>query len=77
MLALLEHQIWELRGAFVMEDTDSVAIVATEQGGLVPCRGGPCRTARVRKQSKQYRGWTCDPSNCELSKLLDTGEYIC
>ena len=24
-----------------MEDTDSMAIVATERGGLIPCTGGP------------------------------------
>ena len=27
-----------------MEDTDSMAIVATEAGGLVPCPSGPHRT---------------------------------
>jgi hypothetical protein len=27
-----------------MEDTDSMAIVATERGGLVVCKGGPLRT---------------------------------
>jgi hypothetical protein len=28
-----------------MEDTDSMAIVATKNGGLIPCPGGPYRTA--------------------------------
>ena len=41
MLALLEHCISNLHGTYVMEDTDSMAIVATEYGGLVPCPGGP------------------------------------
>src|SRR5437868_1925519 len=41
MLALLEHCISELGGTYVMEDTDSMAIAATEHGGLVPCWGGP------------------------------------
>jgi hypothetical protein len=41
MLALLEHRVSELGGTYVMEDTDSMAIVATEHGGLVPCPGGP------------------------------------
>jgi hypothetical protein len=41
MLALLEHCISELHGTYVMEDTDSMAIVATEHGGLVSCPGGP------------------------------------
>ncbi len=42
MLALLEHCVSELGGTYVMEDTDSMAIVASEQGGLVRCPGGPC-----------------------------------
>src|SRR5256886_5155250 len=41
MLALLEHCVSELSGTYVMEDTDSMAIVATEHGGLVRCPGGP------------------------------------
>ena len=41
MLSLLEHCVSELGGAYVMEDTDSMAIVATEGGGLVRCPGGP------------------------------------
>jgi hypothetical protein len=41
MLALLEQSVSELGGTYVMEDTDSMAVVATERGGLVPCWGGP------------------------------------
>ena len=41
MLALLDDCISRLHGTYVMEDTDSMAIVATEHGGLVPCPGGP------------------------------------
>jgi hypothetical protein len=41
MLALLEHCVCELGGTYAMEDTDSMAIVATEHGGTVPCPGGP------------------------------------
>jgi hypothetical protein len=43
MLALLDTCISKLHGTYVMEDTDSMAIVATEHGGLVPCPGGPFR----------------------------------
>jgi hypothetical protein len=39
-LALLEHSVVKLGGSYAMEDTDSMAIVATEQGGTVPCAGG-------------------------------------
>jgi hypothetical protein len=41
MLALLEHAVTTQGGTYAMEDTDSMAIVATEPGGLVPCPGGP------------------------------------
>ena len=40
MLALLENSVSELGGTYAMEDTDSMAIVATEKGGLVPCPDG-------------------------------------
>jgi hypothetical protein len=44
MLFLLEHSVWELGGTYAMEDTDSMAIVATEHGGIVACKGGKLRT---------------------------------
>jgi hypothetical protein len=43
MLAQLEHSVREMGGTYAMEDTDSMAIVATEHGGMVPCPGGPLR----------------------------------
>jgi len=44
MLALLEHSVTSLGGTYAMEDTDSMAIVATERGGLIRCPGGTLRT---------------------------------
>jgi len=40
MLALLERSVVKLGGSYAMEDTDSMAIVATEHGGTIPCAGG-------------------------------------
>ena len=40
MLALLEQEVERRGGTYVMEDTDSMAIVAMERGGLVACPGG-------------------------------------
>jgi hypothetical protein len=37
MLALLEHQVTTAGGAYAFCDTDSLAIVATEAGGPIPC----------------------------------------
>ena len=39
-LALLERSVTDAGGSYVFCDTDSMAIVATEAGGLVPCEGG-------------------------------------
>ena len=52
MLALLENCVRELGGTYAMEDTDSMAIVATEHGGLVPCPGGLYRTDGRREAVK-------------------------
>jgi len=46
MLALLERSVTDLGGTYAMADTDSMAIVATEHGGLVPCPGGSERWRR-------------------------------
>jgi hypothetical protein len=40
MLALLERCVIERDGTYAMEDTDSLAVVATEDGGNVPCQAG-------------------------------------
>ena len=44
LLALLEQLVTARGGTYAMEDTDSMAIVASKKGGLVPCPGGPYRT---------------------------------
>ncbi|MFI5399197.1 MAG: hypothetical protein ACHQ9S_27005, partial [Candidatus Binatia bacterium] len=41
VLALLETEVQQRGGSWAFCDTDSIAIVATLQGGLVPCAGGP------------------------------------
>ena len=55
MLALLEHSVSALGGTYAMEDTDSMAIVATEQGGIIPCSGGNFLT---NKQAEGIRALT-------------------
>lgn len=40
MLATLERLVAEANGTYALCDTDSMAIVATMTGGLVPCEGG-------------------------------------
>jgi len=43
MLALLEYSVSEFGGTYAMEDTDSMAIVATEQGGTIRCHEKPVK----------------------------------
>ena len=52
MLALLEHSVTRLGGTYAMEDTDSMAIVATPNGGIIPCEGGSQRTPDGREAVK-------------------------
>jgi hypothetical protein len=56
MLALLEHSVDGEGGTYAMEDTDSMAIVATKRGGLVACRGGPHR-ARGGQEAVRALSW--------------------
>ncbi len=55
MLAVLEHSVRKKGGTYAMEDTDSMAIVTTKRGGLIPCAGGrekmPDGSAAVRALS--------------------------
>lgn len=49
MLAILERCVTDLGGTYAMEDTDSMAIVATERGGLVWELVGPNKRKRQLK----------------------------
>jgi hypothetical protein len=44
LLALLQADVEALGGTYVACDTDSLLIVATETGGLLPCPNGPHKT---------------------------------
>lgn len=43
LLSMLEGLVKRKDGTYLLCDTDSMAIVASENGGLVPCEGGPFR----------------------------------
>ena len=44
MLAQVETEVLQKGGAYAFMDTDSIAIVSTEKGGIVNCPGGKERT---------------------------------
>jgi hypothetical protein len=45
LLSMLEKMVTDSGGRYLMCDTASMAIVASEHGGLVPCHGGPHKMA--------------------------------
>ncbi len=49
MLAMLERAVTDLEGSYAFCDTDSMSIVSTEAGGMIPCPGGPHRTPDGRE----------------------------
>src|SRR5262249_28322382 len=52
LLGLLERLVEDAGGNYLMCDTDSMAIVSSEHGGLVPCVGGPHRLPDGREAVK-------------------------
>lgn len=69
LLALLQADVEARGGTYAACDTDSLVIVASEAGGLVPCEGGPERTesgiAAIRALS-----WS------EVAQILDELEPL-
>ncbi|MDP9369581.1 MAG: hypothetical protein M3Q03_15105, partial [Chloroflexota bacterium] len=49
MLAIAEHGVRQRGGRYALMDTDSIAIVATQHGGSVPCENGDSRLPDGRK----------------------------
>ena len=52
LLALLERTVTDAGGSYLFCDTDSMAIVASETGGFVPCVGGSHRLLDEREAIK-------------------------
>lgn len=55
MLAILERSVADLGGHIAFGDTDSAAIVATTDGRLVPCVGGPEQLSKGDAALKSLR----------------------
>src|SRR5262249_2291722 len=52
LLGVLKKEVLDRGGSFLMTDTDSMAIVSTEHGGLIPCPGGSHRMLDGREAVK-------------------------
>ena len=56
MLALVESEVRRRGGEYAFMDTDSIAIVSSEEGGLIPCTGGSLRS-NTERESIQALSW--------------------
>ena len=70
MLALLERCVTDLGGTYAMEDTDSMAIVATQRGGLIECPGGPIAKRKARNQGAIVGAGRCDRTALRAAQSL-------
>ncbi len=70
MLSLLEHSVRELGGTYAMEDTDSMAIVATPHGGVIPCAAG-----RAGKQRDMIKALSWEDVDKISSRFADLNPY--
>jgi hypothetical protein len=69
LLALLEHSITKAGGTYLLCDTDSMAIVASENGGLVACTGGPCHLHDGRDAVKAVSWYAVEEIAKEFESL--------
>ena len=72
MLALLERCVTDAGGTYAFCDTDSMAIVATETGGLVPCLGGP---ERLHDGTPAIRALSQDAVNAIVARFEALNPY--
>jgi hypothetical protein len=69
MLAMVERCVADAGGSFVFCDTDSMAIVATRHGRLVPCPGGPERNASRREAIRALSWEAVEAIRGQFTKL--------
>lgn len=69
VLALIERMVTDAGGSHAFCDTDSMAIVATETGGLVPCAGSAYRLPDGQEAVKALSWAAVDRIAAELASL--------
>ncbi len=74
LLAALERTVTDAGGTYLMCDTDSMAIVASENRGLVPCNGGPYRLPDGREAVKAL-AWEEEVRNKIVTRIDALNPY--
>jgi hypothetical protein len=68
LLAMLERTVVDANGSYLFADTDGMAIVAKEKGGLVPCIGGP---HRLKNGIEAVKALSFDDVRDDIGKRFD------
>jgi hypothetical protein len=69
LLGTLESLVNDAGGSYLMCDTDSMAIVGSEHGGLVPCVGGPHRLPDGR-EAERALSWE------EIRRIVERLDFL-
>jgi hypothetical protein len=72
MLALAQREVERMGGEVAYCDTDSLAVVATRDGGFVPCESGPYRLA---DGSRGLRALSCDEVETIRERFTSLNPY--
>ncbi len=76
LLALIERLVADRGGTYLAMDTDSIHIVATESGGLVPCPSGPLTDERGRAAVRALSWAEVDAIVAALDRLKPCGPAV-
>jgi len=69
LLAMLERCVIDEGGSYLFSDTDSLCIVASQHGGLVPCAGGAYTISDGRAAVKALKWKQVDDIAARFGKL--------
>jgi hypothetical protein len=69
ILALLERMVKDLGGTYLLTDTDSMHFVASKNGGLVPCPGGPYKLSNGNPAIRAITWKQVDEICAKLNRL--------
>jgi hypothetical protein len=76
MLAMLERLVSDAGGSYAFCDTDSMAIVATPTGGLIPCPGGTHRDSDGRESIKELSWQQIDEIRNRFTALNPYDQHL-
>ena len=69
MLAIMEHMVERRGGTYLLTDTDSIYLVASQNGGSISCPGGPSKLGDGASANKAITWKQVDQIRAKLNSL--------